>query len=229
MEPIKHPQTARLRSLKMYREDLDLLLEFFESKCVRTAISDKRYRYESFDEMKKNSGSRIYNLEIHGEQPGLHFLVNQEAQVKAADNSVTTIIFNELRAREATEEADALFFRVKDFLSARQQPQVRKRFVALAVVAFSGSLLFVIRNQPAAHVAPFTRLSFAVLLVGVSISVASLLLACRIGNYLTLETSLDSPSFWARHQDAFATHAVTATISAVIGGIVGWLVGHFLK
>jgi hypothetical protein len=63
----------------------------------------------------------------------------------------------------------------------------------------------------------------------VPISLGSLILAFRIGNYLTLETRLDSPSFWARHQDAFAAHTVTATISAVVGVVVGWLLGHFLK
>jgi hypothetical protein len=40
MEPIKHPQTARLRSLKMYREDLDHFLGFFQAKCARVTISE---------------------------------------------------------------------------------------------------------------------------------------------------------------------------------------------
>src|SRR2546430_496507 len=106
MEPIKHPQTARLRSLKMYREDLDQFLELFQGRCARVTISDKRYRYESFDEMKKHTGSRIANLEIHGEQPGLHFLLNQSAEVKVSDSSSRTITFNELRADETTEEAE---------------------------------------------------------------------------------------------------------------------------
>src|ERR1017187_6062149 len=64
MEPIKHPQTARLRSLKMYREDLDEFLGLFQRKCVRVTISDKRYRYESFDEMRKYTGPRIANLDM---------------------------------------------------------------------------------------------------------------------------------------------------------------------
>ncbi len=225
MKPIKHPQTARLRSLKMYREDLDQVLELFQGKCARVTISDKRYCYESFDEMRKHAGPRISNLEIHGEEPGLHFLLNQTTQV-GSGSSATTIAFNELRAEEATEEADALFFRIKDFLSARQQPRVRVGFIVFAIVAFSGLLLFVSRNHEGDRLTP---LGFAILLAGVLISFGSLLVACTIGNNLTLETRLDSPSFWAKHQDAFATHVVTATISAVVGGVVGWLVGHFLK
>jgi hypothetical protein len=214
----------------MYREDLDQLLELFQSKCAHVTISDKRFRYNSLDEMKKHSGSRIDDLEIHGEQPGLHFLVNQTAQVKVGDSSTATIAFNELRAEEATEDADALFFRTKDFLSARQQPQVRVRFVVIGIVAFVGLLLSPILSHEPIAVEDRVRWWFvAVTLVGVSISLGALLLAFRTSNYLSLETRLDSPSFWARHQDAFATHAVTATISAVVGGVVGWLVGHFLK
>jgi len=34
MEPIKHPQTARLRSLKMYREDLDKSLSCFKGSAL---------------------------------------------------------------------------------------------------------------------------------------------------------------------------------------------------
>ena len=210
----------------MYRDDLDQFLELFQGKCARVTISDRRYRYESFDEMKKHTGSRIDNLEIHGEQPGLHFLLNQSAQVKVSDSSPTTITFNELRAEDATEEADALFFRIKDFLGARQQPQVRMRFVVLAIVGFGGLFLFVSLNPEAiGHGDRVTRSGLAILFVWLLVSMASLLVAFKIDNCLTLETRLDSPSFWAKHQDAFATHAVTAAISAV----VGWLAGHFLK
>jgi hypothetical protein len=45
------------------------ILELFQGKCASVTISDKRYRYESFDEMKEHTGSRMGNLEIHGEQP----------------------------------------------------------------------------------------------------------------------------------------------------------------
>ena len=70
MEPIKHPQTARLRSLKMYREDLDEFLGLFQRKCVRVTISDKRFRYESFDEMRKYTGPRIANLDMRATSGG---------------------------------------------------------------------------------------------------------------------------------------------------------------
>ena len=71
--------------------------------------------------------------------------------------------------------------------------------------------------------------SLVIGIFGLLTCMASLNVTFNIDNYLTLETRLNSPSFWAKHQDAFAAHAVTAAISAVVGGVVGWLVGHFLK
>ena len=217
----------------MYREDLDQLLELLLGKCARVTISDKRYRYESFDEMRKHTGSKIDNLEIHGEQPGLHFLLNQSAQVKVTDHTPSTAItFNELRADEATEEADALFFRIKDFLRNHQRPQVRMPFAVLAILlglaAVGGFVLFVSRNGALGR-GDHAPWSLVVGILGVLTCSASLNVAFNIGNYLTLETKIESPSFWAKHQDAFAAHAVTAAISAVVGGVVVWLVGHFLK
>ena len=222
MEPIKHPKTAQLWRLKMFREDLDQLLELFRGRCDRVTLSDKKYCYESFDEMKEHVGPRIYNLEIHGEKPGLHFVLNQTSDVKGYPGQ--QIVFNELRAEDITEEAETLFLRIKDFLSNHEQPHVRARYFAPAIAAFAGLVWFVSRNQ--AIGSPW---HLAILFVGVLTVIGSPILATNIGNYLTLETRLNSPSFWARHQDAFAAHTVTATISAGVGGVVGWFVGHLMK
>jgi hypothetical protein len=180
--------------------------------------------------MRKYVGPRIANLEIHGEQPSLHFLLNQSAQVKVSDSSWQTIIFNELRADEATEEADALFFRVKEFLSAHQQPRFRTGFLVVAISSLCGLILLLTRSRDINGPGELITLRFlAFLFPAVAIPVVSVLAAFTIGNYLTLETKLNSPSFWDNHKDAFAAHVVTATISGVVGGVIGWFAGNFFK
>jgi len=224
MEPIKHPQKAQLGKLKMYREDLDQLLDLFQWKCARVTISDKQFRYESFDEMKTRTGPKIAHLEIHSEQPGLHFVLNQFTQMTGYPGQ--TFIVNELRAEEATEEADALFFRTKDFLSTRQQPHVRWLFVVLAIATLVGLVLFVSHSRvglPPDILIPWSAAIPVFSLV--TAFVVFLILAINIGNHLTLETRLNSPSFWAKNREEFVKHAITATISLVLG----LLAGHFLK
>ena len=69
MEPIRHTLTARLKYLKMYREDVDQLVAIFVSGCEKVIISDSKYRYDSLDEMKEKAGPRLKDLDIRGEIP----------------------------------------------------------------------------------------------------------------------------------------------------------------
>lgn len=77
MEPIRHTLTARLKYLKMYREDLDQLVAMFVRDCKTVTISDSKYRYDSLDEMKQKTGPTVKDLDIRGENPGVRFLFNQ--------------------------------------------------------------------------------------------------------------------------------------------------------
>lgn len=75
MEPIRHTLTARLKYLKMYREDVDQLLAIFVRSCEKVIISDTKYRYDSLGEMKEKLGPRVKDLDIRGENPGVRFFV----------------------------------------------------------------------------------------------------------------------------------------------------------
>ena len=212
MQPIRNTKTARLRNLKMYREDLDEFVAFFQRACTRVTISDNRNRYESLNEMKEHIGSRIKDLDIRGERPNLHFLLNQKQTVQS---SSTPAVFNELRTEEITDEADALFFRVKEFLEARQRPIVRWQFAVIAIIGLTVGVTFLLTHRPD----PWIALGFTLL------SVVSTVAGLKIDNQLILETKLNSPSFWVRHHDAFETHVINSAIS----GIIGYLLGRFLK
>jgi hypothetical protein len=106
MEPIKTTKTARLGRLQMYREGLDDFVAFFQRTCVNATISDSKNRYDTLDEMKSAIGSKIKDLDIRGEKPGLHFLLNRK---EAVPGSSTPAIFSELRTEEISEAANALF------------------------------------------------------------------------------------------------------------------------
>ncbi len=226
MEPIRNTKTARLRRLKMYREDLDGLVALFHKGCRVVTISDGKNRYDSLDEMKTHVGPKITNLDIRGENPGVHFLLNQQEQLPG---HIAPAAFNELRTEETTDEADNLFFILKDFLVERQQRSVRLGFLVLCVIAVAGMMLFGQRN---ADLQSHGQQSMRVL-VGLAFSMIVFVISFAgtifVTNYLSLETSLNSPSFWARHQEAFVAHAVTASISSILGGTVGWFACHFLK
>ncbi len=222
MEPIRSTKTARLRRLKMYREDLDEFVAFFQNACTNVTISDGKNRYESLDEMKHYAGPTIRDFDIRGEKPGLHFLLNR---TEHAPNSSTPAVFNELRTEEITDEADALFFRVREFLIDRQQPSVRKPMIAVAIACLGGVLWSALHNSYVNAQQERVVGSPLGLMISMIMLVVAILGSFGFVNRLSLETRAHSSSFWKRNREAFATHAITSAIS----GIVGYILGHFLK
>lgn len=229
MEPIKHTLTTRFRSLKMYRNELDELVSMFAGSCSAVIISDKDHRYDSLDEMKHYVGRRIVSLDILGCNPAVHVLVNQTEQARV--NATYPYPpgeqrFNELRTEEVSEDAEALFFRVKDFLNRCQSSVVPDVF--LVVLVFFSIPVAVLLGMT--YGLNHNQVDWMTTIVGsfVVVFLAFMILLQR-GNYLVLDTKLESPSFFVRYRDEFARHAITTVISAIVAGIVGYLVGHFLK
>jgi len=232
MEPIRHTLTARLGRLKMYREDLDELVEMFERSCEKVTISNSTYRFASLAEMKEKLAPRIKDLDIRGENPGVHFLFNQ-TEISNAFNPPARVSFNELRTEEVTDGADSLFYKLKDFLVAHQQPNARKGFVVMAVVCFIGALWFAVHNAGVNELGNATIGSPLRFLACLAAGVVFLALGLSIRNCVSLESSRDSGSFFVRNWEEFTKHAVkeiiTVVVSALGGGIIGYYIGHSVK
>jgi hypothetical protein len=220
MEAIRNTKTIRFGRLKMYREDLDALVALFQKVCSNVTISDDKNRYDSLDEMKKYVGSRVKDFNIRGDNPKVHFLLNKA--------EFTTQLFPELRKEEATDAADNLFFVVKDFLQGHQRTALTPPFLIVSVVGMVLTLYLglqgVTKHDPS--VTPglgITWLFTAIFLL------TFVLIRSNRSHSLTLDTRLESPSFFAKNREEFGKQAVTAAISGVIGGVIGYLFGHYFK
>lgn len=230
MEPIRHTLTARLGYLKMYREDVDELLAMFAQSCKKVTISDSKHRFEDLDDMKRNVAAKITDFDLRGETPDIRFLFNQTEIVRLSPPPTQTT-FNELRTEEISEAADALFYKVKDFLVSRQQPRAKKGLLVGAAVSFVCLFwLLYISTGPDAHgqaTIPFRALPGILLCLVAFIIFA--ITGTSINNYLSLETKGNSKSFFVRNREEFGKHATTALIGSIIGGLVVYCIGHFLK
>src|SRR5438309_7737753 len=89
--------------------------------------------------MKMHIGARVRDLDIRGERPAVHFLLNSKEPVYTGTN-VSVAVFNELRTEEVTDDAETLFFRLKDFLESRQHPTVRWPWLLLAAMSFAATI-----------------------------------------------------------------------------------------
>jgi hypothetical protein len=200
MKPIRHTKTARLRGLKMYREDMDGLIRLFQ-KCASLTISDNKNNYESLDEMKQTIGLKIVNLDIRGEKPGVHFLSNQKAYQPGAS---TPAVFNELRTEETTDAADDLFREIKEFLEKYQRPGPA-RFLIPAIIcllSFSVTVAYALAKETP----DYYRIRWVAGAIGCTLFAALLALLgiANSQNYLLLEKKINSPTFFAKNREEFA-------------------------
>ena len=146
MQPIRHTLTARLKNLKMYREDVEQLVSLFERDCERIVISDNKYRYDSLDEMKAKAGTRIKSLDISGENPGIRFLFNQ-IEISKIGNPPLQGVYNELRTEEITDAADGVFYKIKDFVGVYQRPAFNRPWIIPTILGLVGTFWFAVHNS----------------------------------------------------------------------------------
>ncbi|MGA7967720.1 MAG: hypothetical protein WA800_20920 [Terriglobales bacterium] len=210
--------------LKMYREDIDALVGLFQRACSMITISDDVNRYESLAEMKQHIGSRIKNFNISGENPKVHFLLNKAEKVPSNTPGQTmTQLFPELRTEEATDAADNLFYAVKDLILADQQTAITPYVFIFGIFSIVGFVTLAIQGMKTGRGLPILFMVLAF------VDFVFILLWSNRAHYLTLDTQLESPSFFQKYSEEFGKQAVTAVISGLIGGVIGYLFGYFLK
>ena len=57
------------RPLRLYREDLDRVLEILSGRCNEINISDESHVYDSLEEMKSSQGPKVPLLKIDARNP----------------------------------------------------------------------------------------------------------------------------------------------------------------
>jgi len=222
MQAIRSPQSARIGALEMYRYDLEQLIALFHEHCETVKISDDKYQYDTLDEIKEQLGSYIRDFEIHGTGPSLHLRLNRIEVVDSTPSTRTTTWFNELRSDEATDEADNLFFRAREFLTKRQRSKVHWFPFSLAILAFCAAFarLTVIYQE-------FKQTSLYGL-IGILAGSALLIASLKSSNRICLETRANALPFWRKYKEDFLKQLVNSLITALMGAIVGAIIGYFI-
>jgi hypothetical protein len=230
MKPIRNTLTARLGYLKMYREEVDQLIAFFQNSCESFVIAHDKNSFDDLDDMKNNIGTKAPAFYIRGFNPAIQFSHNQSEMVSGV-NPPTRVTFNELRTEEMTDAADALFYKIKDFLLMHQQPSSRKGYLVGVFGSVVGLFVVIahygfVREDGQDKLPPKAVLGLILCTVAIGIFLKA---TVNVQNYLSLETKRNSASFFVRNREDFAKHAVTSTIGTLIGVVIGWLIGHYGK
>ena len=230
VEPIRRAPSARIGQLKMYREDVDQLLAMFERACRTVVISDQKHQYKTLDAMQRTVTSPIKELTIRGYDPDVVFLFNR-TEIVSGTNGTTQTIYNELRTDISSDTADALFYKVKDFLLQYQRPTVHKGFLACAALSLGG-IIWVAEHYAITDSHGEQKLAPQGLMpLLISILVMTILVGLSFGgrNYVTLAKRRDAPSFFVRNREEFAARAIGTGIASLVSGLCGYLIGRYLK
>src|ERR1700693_1985089 len=157
MQTIRRAKTARIGPLKMYGEDLNQLMQLFNDYCTQLELTDSgNHRFSDLEDYRTNLGRKIKDLDIRGENPGVHLLLNQKVVVSTPGMSTpqtSTTFFNELRTEEISDDADMVFFKIKEFLSEHERPNAAWLLLPTIVSLFMAITTFVYAAKP--NLAPY--------------------------------------------------------------------------
>jgi hypothetical protein len=206
MQPLRNTKSIRFGRLKMYREDLDALVGLFQKSCASVMISDDKNSYDSLAEMKQYVGSQIKDFNVRGENPKVHFLLNQAEKMPShTPGEVMTQWFPELRTEEATDAADSLFYVVREHLQAHQRTPLTPAVWIFSIIAIVVTLYLGIEGFRSAHSGqPSEPSSLPFLwLFASGVMLVIILIWSNRGHFLSLNTRLESPSFLEKYKGGF--------------------------
>jgi hypothetical protein len=168
--------------------------------------------------MRERVGPKVKSLDIRCEKPGVRFLFKPTAlPSEVRGPNPVPAAFNELRTEEISDAADALFYKLKEFLTPYQRRIVRAEFLVFSIISFVG-LFYFLGHQPLVtdpnSQKNWWMAKFLSCLVGMF---AFSFLTPSLYNHISLETKRNSPSFFVKNREEFAKDAVKAGIGLVIG------------
>jgi hypothetical protein len=137
-----------------------------------------------------------------------------------------TQLFPELRTEDPTDAAGNLFYAAKDLITAHQQTVLTPLVFIFGIFLCAVFLALGIQGFQTGNIGK--SLPPLLILAG-GLDLIFILIWSNRSHYLTLDTKLESPSFFQKYKEEFGKQVVTAVISGLIGGVIGYLFGHFLK
>ena len=152
-----------------------------------------------------------------------------QTEVLKVGNPPLQSVYNELRTEELTDAADGVFYKIKDFVVAYQQPGFIRLWIIPTFLGLVGIFWFAIHNSQVNKDGQATIGSLPGVVLSFVAFAISFYLGNGRGNFLSLETRRNSASFFVRNREDFAKHTVTSLISGVIGLIIGYVLGHYMK
>lgn len=94
-------RNSRISAVKLYGEDLDELVGFFQRYCQSWQLSDKDHIYDSLNELKESGKKDLTNLEILGTNPSVRLWLKNNGSWLQQINDKSEMTPEEIDKRDA--------------------------------------------------------------------------------------------------------------------------------
>jgi hypothetical protein len=221
VEPVQRPKLHLLPPLKLYREDLEKVVDIFRKQCKSVLIDDEEYRYASVSEIKDKKGKlRVFH--VSGMVP------HGELWIKSGDDP--SVQKSAIWVVETNDHGNLLFLTLKEFLLARRWnlkiQLVRMLFVVGVTVLLVG-LLF--KPWLTTHL-PYGDFSYGLLGVcGVLLFIAAAYVDAKKLSFISLQSSSSKEPFFKRNMDNIVMLVVGTALGSLSTLLIEWVKFRFFK
>lgn len=198
-----------VRNVLVYREDLEEIIHLFKSREMQITISDSGFEYDELDEVSKQRGNHLRELEISG-------------KVKVGDYGRVSVSFSPDRAYVYASGFGApreLWHELLDFLRKHRswKKRVSKPFFwyFVSMIAFNVEIFGFLREAVRSKTPWWVHAALIILMASwpLSYGYSRTLTTVRLIRH-------NEGGFWSRNREAI----ILLAIGAVLGGIVTYVV-----
>ena len=201
------------RSLELFREDLQEIIDLFTANGGTVTLSDGDQTYPSFDEMGTIKGAELAHLVLQNDSVGIKL----ELQNKNRGLALTTV--------QTTDKAELTFYRTREFLLNKSRPAYfwADLLPPLSMSVLMACIAFYIRNRNTPITAGSGILLILTLCAGIVLFNSSKISA-KASLFVTLKRRHEYPPFIKRNRD----NLILMVISLLLG-IGGTLLVQYLR
>lgn len=193
---MKKKPSERIKSLwsiKLYKDDIEELLQLLSEYVFAVQLSDKKYEYTGLDEVQNARGDVIRDLNIVG---------------TGSEGSRVQLRFSKAGTSLEVSNHDEAFLKIVDLLRPRKRILLALISLAVTIPSIFGFAYYMThRLTILAGIFFVLSLSNGFLFMGALDGMLSVV-------YLTRKH--EAPSFWKRNRDAIWIIVLTAVITALV-------------
>lgn len=221
VQPVQRPKQHLLPPLKLYREDLEKIVEIFNKHCQSIVIDDGEYSYTSVDEIKQKKT----NLELFHVAG---FISHGELWIKGAEDP--SVQRSMIWVVESSDKGNLLFLSLKDFLLTKRWSLkiwlVRILF-GVSGFLFLATLLF---KFWLTSKLPHGDFWYGVVVVCMLIVfVTAVYLDIKKLSSISLQSNSAKEPFLRRNTDSIVMLVVGTVLGALTTLLIEWFKFHFLR